>query len=248
MNSSPRLLTVAALLLAFGGGCNRVKPTINTGDMEVIDVWATEASAPARIAKLLKPRDVPAEVLVTRLPEAIENIAEKLTTAAELDPRNFLQLIRDGSRKGPPPYDERLGITKEEYDLLTTRAHWELTKRADVVLKIAQNGEERITITGLPDMKELSFEPTVQRVITPYGDLFRPEPFDSKSTQATAGPLNGYVWRSPAFGGDLARFQIPEILLGQSPTGDAWVKLTVNDTIDDRRVVDYFVRFAGPPK
>lgn len=247
MNSPSQLFIAAALFVALVGGCSKSKSSDADGDRTTIDVWATETSVSARIAKLLAPREVPAEVLITRLPEEVEKVAAKLVTAAELDPRTFLTLVRDGAKKGPPPYDRRLGISKSEYEVLTT-ARWELTKRADVVLKIVQTGEDRISITGLPDMKELAFEPSVQRVITPYGDLFRPEPFESSATQQTAAMQNGYIWHSPAFGDALARFQLPEILLGQSSTGDAWLKLTVDDTIDDRRIIDYFVRFSGPPK
>lgn len=247
-SGSPQLIAFAGLLLFLVGGCNQSKSTESEGDDATLDVWATESTAAGRMTKLLAPREVPAEILITQMPAEIAKISDKLTAAAETDPRTFLQLIRDGARKGPPPYDSRLGITQDEYDLLTKGAQWELTKRADVVVKIVKSGEDRFTITGLPDVKELAFEPGVQRVDTPYGDLFRPEPFDSKSTQQTAGRLNGYVWRMHGFAGELQRFKIPEILLGQSPTGDAWLKLTVDDTVDDRRIVDYFVRFAGPPK
>lgn len=238
----------AVLFIAFSGGCNRNQTTAASDDETTLDVWATESSVSGRMSKLLAAREVPAEVLVTQLPADVAAISDKLTAAAELDPRTFLQLIRDGARKGPPPYDQRLGITQEEYDLLTKGARWELTKRADVVLKIVKTGDDRFTLTGLPDMKELVFEAGLQRVVTPYGDLFRPEPVESGATKGAAGPLNGFVWRSQAFGGELQRFRLPEIVLGQSPTGDAWLKLIVDDTIDDRRIVDYYVRFAGPTK
>lgn len=248
--TTPRSLIPLLVLLAAPVLCTGCGGSSGSSDEErtTLDVWSVNVNPSERMALMLAPREATAEIFVAALPADIQQIAEKLKQSAELDPHAFLQLMRDGASGGPPPYDVRLGITADEYDLLVNHARHELQKKSDAPIKIVKVSPERITITGLPDLKELSFEPSVQTVVTQYGEVARPALIEPSTPQSLIGSMGGFRWRREVLGDELVRFQIPEILLGQSPEGSVWIKVTIIDTLDNRRLADYFARFAGPPK
>lgn len=236
-------LSTAALL-----GCDDMGKTDVEGPQRVgVDVWYRHTSATDRITGMLQPRETVASVSNPSLTDEAKRIADKLKQTAQLDPRTFLLLVRDGSTTGLPAYDERFGITREEYDLLMLGKHLRLKETSKIQLRIAAAPEGRFVLLGLPNLAEVRFDPAVQLLTTPYGEVSRPEEFATATLPELTGPLVGYRWTEPAMMSDLRRYRIQEITLAQSPAdGAIWFIAHIADSIDNRMVVDYYARFAGP--
>jgi hypothetical protein len=84
-------------------------------------------------------------------------------------------------------------------------------------------------------------------VTTPYGEVTRPTEFETAVSPQLTGPLVGYRWTEPVVAEGLRRYRIQEVTLAQSQVdGAVWFIAHIADTIDNRLLVDYFVRFDGP--
>jgi hypothetical protein len=234
------------VVLTTTTGCRRADST-DAPRSSAVDVWTVEESSAGRIARLLTPRETTAEILVPGLPDAVRQVGEKLKQTATLDPQAYLLALRNAPEGKPPPYDVRLGISRDEYDLLLKGSQLQLQKKSEVRLTLRARENGRVVLLGLPDMAEIMFDPSTQSVTTPYGGITRASALDPAALQALVGPIAGFAWNEAAVGESINRFMIREILLGQTVGGgDAWLVVRILDTVQERMLVDYFVRFPGP--
>jgi hypothetical protein len=226
-----------------GGGATVVEGPPRVG----VDVWYRNSTAVERLTGLLQPREAEAAVSVPALSDEAKQIADKLKQAAQFDPRTFLLLVRDASKDGLPNYDARLGITRDEYDALMLHRHLQLKETSKAKLRIVGAAEGKFVLLGLPNLAEATFDVGLQLVSTPYGEVSRPEEFATAPLPELTGPLVGYRWTEPVMMSDLRRYRIHEITLAQSPVdGAVWFIVHIADSIDNRMLVDYYARFAGP--
>lgn len=243
----PPQFVVCALALCLGCGEGTDNAAVDGPARVGIDVWYKHVTAADRLAGLLQPRTAEATVSVPSLNDEARQIADKLIQTAQFDPRTFLLLVRDGSTTGLPDYDARLGITRDEYDLLMLGKHLRLKETNKVRLRIVAATDGKFVLLGLPNLAEVTFDVAVQLVTTPYGEVARPVEFAAAPMPELTGPLVGYRWTEPAMMSDLRRYRIQEMTLAQSPLdGSVWLIAHIADSIDNRMVVDYYARFAGP--
>lgn len=243
----PSFFGVCALACCLGcgegGGDTAVEGPPRVGD----DVWFKYTTATERLTGLLQPRETEAVVSVPALTDEAKQIADKLKQAARFDPQTFLLLVRDGSTTGLPDYDPRLGITRDEYDLLMLGKHLRLKETSKAKLRIVAASDGKFVLLGLPNLAEVTFDVAVHLVTTPYGEVARPEEFAVAPMPELTGPLVGYRWTESAMMSDLRRYRIQEITLAQSPLdGAVWFIAHIADSIDNRMAVDYYARFSGP--
>lgn len=242
----PSILGACLLACQFGCGESGDDSAAEGPQRIGVDVWYKHTTAVDRLTGMLQPRAAEATVSVPSLSDEAKQIGDKLKQAAQFDPRTFLLLVRDGSAGGLPAYDGRLGITREEYDLLLSGKHLRLKETSKVKLRIvAVDG--KFMLLGLPNLAEVTIDPAVQLITTPYGEVVRAEEFATTPLPELTGPLVGYRWTESAMMSDLRRYRIQEITLAQSPLdGAVWFIAHIADAIDNRMAVDYYVRFAGP--
>jgi hypothetical protein len=243
---SVALLCVAPMLV----GCETTK---NESEGEAtprvgFDVWPRYAGAPDRIASLMQPRSSVATTFKPTLSDEITKIYDKLKNSAQVDPELFLTLMQHGgAENGAPTYDPRFGITREEYNLLMYGSHLRLKILSQTTVQITAGAEGKFVVRGLPGLTEVIVDAALQAISTPYGEVTRPAEFEAATSPHLTGPLVGYRWTEPLVAEGLRRFRIEEITLAQSQVdGAVWMILHIADTIDNRLLVDYFVRFDGP--
>jgi hypothetical protein len=243
------MIAIAMIVIVASTGCNSggsdeneaVAPRVG------IDVWSRYSASSDRIALLLQPRQSAAELFAPTLGDELRVLGEKLQKAAEADPYHFLTLVGNTPDDEVPPFDPRLGLTREEYDDLMFGTHVRLKKTGDTAVTIVSRPDERFVITGMPGLKEVVIDAALQTVGTSFGDVLRPVEVKTDAPSPLTGPLVGYRWSEPSAAGALRRYRLREITLGQSPAdGAVWFVAYIIDTLDNRPVVECYARFAGP--
>ena len=131
-------------------------------------------------------------------PKEIDKYVAKVEASARKDPKWFREFSSQAKPGVPLPYDERLGLTKEEYtDYL---ALW--NKRAfkpveDVMLLLRQSagGTWSITSTGgASSISTLRYTEKDDLFRSPNGDLKRLEDIKADST-SILGEWGGHEWK-----------------------------------------------------
>ncbi len=124
-------------------------------------------------------KDVPVkgQIGVVLPPSEIDKYVAKVKSAARKDPKWFKEFSSSGKQGEPLPYDERLGLTKVEYDeYLSLWAKREFKPVADVMLLLRQSPGETWSITATGEASMFS---TIRYVgkddifRSPNGDLKR---------------------------------------------------------------------------
>jgi len=131
-------------------------------------------------------------------PEEINKYVAKVETAARKDPKWFKE-FSDNAKPGVPlPYDERLGLTKEEYDqYLVLWNKREFKPNEDVMLLLRKgsgNTWSIIATGGASAISTLRYSEKDDVLHSPDGDLKRIEDIKADS-QSIFGEWAGHEWK-----------------------------------------------------
>ncbi len=145
-------------------------------------------------------QDVPlkAQIGVVMPPSEIDKFVTKVQKAAQADIEWFKEFSGAAKPGEPLPYDERLGLTKAEYDEYL--ALW--NKRAfkgieDVMLLLRQGSGETWTITATGEASTLStlrYSPKEDVFRSPNGELKRIDDITADSS-SILGAWTGKEWK-----------------------------------------------------
>lgn len=145
-------------------------------------------------------QDIPVkgQVGVVLPPSEIDKYVAKVESAARKDPKWFKEFSASGKPGEPLPYDERLGLTKAEYDeYLVLWNKREFKPLADVVLLLRQSPGDTWTITA---NGEASMFSTIRYVAkddifrSPNGELKRIEDIKADAN-SILGEWTGMEWK-----------------------------------------------------
>lgn len=131
-------------------------------------------------------------------PKEIDKFVAKVETAARKDPKWFREFSIQAKAGVPLPYDERLGLTKEEYnEYLALWNKREFKPMEEVMLLLRQSAGETwsITSTGAASaISTLRYTPKEDSFRSPNGNLKRIE--DVKADAASIlGEWAGREWK-----------------------------------------------------
>jgi hypothetical protein len=145
-------------------------------------------------------QDVPVKgfIGVVLPPPEIDKYIAKVETAARKDPKWFREYSADSKPGLPLPYDERLGLTKTEYEEYL--ALWD--KRAfkqgeEVLLMLRETSENSwsVTATGSAStFSTLRFSPKSGNFHSPNGKLKRIDDIDADAS-SILGAWKGMEWK-----------------------------------------------------
>ncbi len=131
-------------------------------------------------------------------PPAIDKYVAKVEVAARKDPKWFREFSSQAKPGVPLPYDERLGLTKEEYaEYLALWNKREFKPQEDVMMLLRQSGSGTWSITstgGGSSITTLRYTEKDDIFRSPNGDLKRIEDIKADST-SILGAWTGHEWK-----------------------------------------------------
>lgn len=145
-------------------------------------------------------QDVPVkgQIGVVLPPQEIDKYVSKVEKAAKADPKWFKEFSATAKPGAPLPYDERLGLTKTEYDeylaLWNKRAFKPI---ADVMMLLRKGSGDTWTITSTGEASTLStlrFSTKEDTFSSPNGTLRRIEDIKADSS-SILGAWTGMEWK-----------------------------------------------------
>ena len=161
---------------------------------------ATAAEEVPKVFAGLFEKDVPVKGQIGMVlpPQEIDKFVAKVGAAARKDPKWFREYSKEAKPGVPLPYDERLGITKEEYaEYITLWNNREFKPMEEVMLLLRQSSSSTWSLTstgGASTISTLRYDPKTDVFRSPNGELKRIE--DIKSDPASIlGEWSGHEWK-----------------------------------------------------
>jgi hypothetical protein len=154
---------------------------------------------PKVFAGLLE-KDKPAKAQIGMVlpPQEIDKYVAKVEAAARKDPKWFRDFSKEAKPGVPLPYDERLGLTKEEYaEYLELWNKREFKSMEEVMLLLRKSGGDAWSITstgGASTLSTLRYDPKADVFRSPNGELKRIEDISADPT-SILGEWVGHEWR-----------------------------------------------------
>lgn len=159
------------------------------------------AEVPKIFAGLFE-KDVPVrgEIGVIVPPQAIDKYVAKVEDAARKDPTWFREHSKKAKRGTPVPYDEKLGLTKQEYDdylkLWSQREFKRIGEPITMLLRDAGDGNWNLTSTGAAStISTLRYSPKDDLFRSPNGDLKRISDINEDNSSILGVAWNAHEWR-----------------------------------------------------
>lgn len=145
-------------------------------------------------------KDVPVKGQIGMVlpPSDIDKYVAKVETAARKDPKWFREFSKEAKPGVPLPYDERLGLTKEEYDeyiALWNKREFKPMEEVMLLLRQSAGNTWAVTATGRAStISTLRYDPAADVFRSPNGDLKRLE--DIKAEPGSIlGEWVGHEWK-----------------------------------------------------
>jgi len=135
------------------------------------------------------------------LPSSLNEKANSLTLMIQQNIQENEEWYRDtlqNLKKGEVfPYDERLGVTEEEYSFfLKLDEYMELVKQADSVIEIRSEGEDLvINRSGSNVLGHFKINKNGKTISTEIGELSYSGKVKASNGQKVTGRWNGHSWK-----------------------------------------------------
>ena len=131
-------------------------------------------------------------------PKEIDKYVAKVEAAARKEAKWFREFSSQSKPGLPLPYDERLGLTKEEYDqylVLWNKREFKAMEDVMLLLRQSSGGTWSITSTGgASAISTLRYYPKDDAFRSPNGELKRIEDIKADST-SILGEWTGHEWK-----------------------------------------------------
>lgn len=156
------------------------------------------AEVPEAIAFMPKDAFIKSAITVVVPPPELDAYVAKVEAAAVKDPQWFAEHSKKALPGVPLPYDEKIGLTKEEYDeYLKLWDAREFKAVEALVLQLRENSDGTWAITaagGANPISTLRYDPKEDVFKSPNGTLVRLE--DVKADKRSIlGEWSGHEWR-----------------------------------------------------
>ncbi len=145
-------------------------------------------------------KDVPVKGQIGMVlpPKEIDKYVAKVEAAARKDPKWFRDYSKEAKPGVPLPYDERLGLTKEEYNeyiTLWNKRDFKPMEEVLLLLRQGSGGSWAVTATGgASTISTLRYAPADDVFRSPNGDLKRIEDIKAEPT-SILGEWIGHEWK-----------------------------------------------------
>lgn len=163
-------------------------------------VTSLAAAEEPKIFSGLFQKDVPVkgQIGMVMPPKEIDKYLAKVETAARKDPKWFREFSKQSKPGIPLPYDERLGLTQEEYnDYLKLWEKREFKAMEEVMLNLRQSAGDTWSITstgGASSISTLRYSEKSDTFRSPNGELKRIEDIKADAN-SILGEWSGPEWK-----------------------------------------------------
>lgn len=165
----------------------------------LVSAHAIAADAPKVLADYLKPDAmIKGAVVVVVPPQELDKYVAKVEESARKDPEWFREHAKTGKPGVPLPFDERLGLTREEYDKYLEIWNDRKFKEVEAIaIRLSGDKEGIWTISAggsAQPVSTLKFDPKTGDFRSPNGVLKRIEDVDADA-QSTLKAWTGHEWK-----------------------------------------------------
>ncbi len=165
----------------------------------VFSASAFAADVPKVLGDYLTPNVViKGEIVVVVPPKELDQYIAKVEEAARKDPKWFSEHAKTGKPGVPLPFDEKLGLTKEEYDEYLKwwgKREFKGIEAVPIRLTSGSDGRWTINIGGTAQaMSTLKYDPKADHFRSPNGELKRIEDV-AADANSTLGAWTGQEWK-----------------------------------------------------
>jgi hypothetical protein len=161
--------------------------------------FALAAEAPKVLSDYMIPNTLlKGEVVVVVPPKELDKYIAKVEEAARKNPDWFREHAKKGKPGVPLPYDEKLGLTKEEYDdylKFWGKREFKGIEAVPIRLSAGSDGRWSIIVGGRAQtVSTLKFDPKTDVFKSPNGELKRIEDVNADAN-STLGAWTGHEWK-----------------------------------------------------
>jgi hypothetical protein len=167
--------------------------------LAVLSTSAFAADVPKVLGAYLTPDVViKGEIVVVVPPPELDKFIAKVEEAARKDPEWFREHAKTAKPGVPLPFDERLGLTKEEYE--DYLKHWgerkfKAVEAVPIRMTSGSDGRWSINIGGAAQtISTLKYDPKGDFFRSPNGELKRIEDV-AADANSTLGAWSGHEWK-----------------------------------------------------
>jgi hypothetical protein len=169
----------------------------------IFSLIALTASAHAQVPKVfagLFEQDIPVrgQIGMVLPPPEIDKYVAKVEVAARKDPKWFREFSEQSKPGVPLPFDERLGLTKEEYAeylALWNKREFKPVEEVMILLRKSPSGTWSLTCTGgASAISTLRYDPEADVFRSPNGDLKRIDDINA-DPGSILGEWTGHEWK-----------------------------------------------------
>lgn len=164
---------------------------------------AAFAAEPPKVLSEFLPANalVKAEIVVVVPPPEIDKYVSKVEESARKDPKWFAEHSKASKPGVPLPFDEKLGLTKEEYDeylKIWGKREFKPVEPAVLQLKEGKDGSWTIGAAGSASIISLlKYDPATDLFKSLNGDLKRLDDVNADAN-STLGAWTGHEWKYEA--------------------------------------------------
>ncbi|MCA9005273.1 MAG: hypothetical protein KDA70_08355 [Planctomycetaceae bacterium] len=244
-------LTILSCIVIFCCGCGNAQQSEPASS-----AVKPEASATATIAsppvidphELLVPGTITVDVMGLAVPKRAEEIGQKFKQALAKDPDWFLEHSKNKKPGEPLPHDERMGISKEEYEeFLKLSQKTTMRKLNEAPLIITQKEADVFELDGgseLSDLTGIVMDLKQDQVQSPFGTLAERSIINAPESTAL-GAWNGVQWKGNLTDADGVTGSVAKLAIGKIKKSGRCViyydvrKITSGEKIHISHILNY---------
>ena len=170
------------------------------------------------VSSILAPGALVVERLETYTPPRFLLLSSKLQSAAQRNPTWFRAQAAMAKPGEPLPYDERLGVTRDEYteflQLVDSMALKPVGTDTILVTPTA-SGWRFEQGTTLPELRGIEIDSARGVAITPYGELSAASPITASPEQRMTGPWSASRWQRQDLDGTGTAGTVASLAIGR---------------------------------
>jgi hypothetical protein len=206
---------------------------------------------PVDVSRLLPGDGVTVDVMQPTFPKRLQELAVKLQAALAKDPAWTKSHVSQAKPGEPLPYDEKLGLTKAEYEeFLELTKKGGMAKVADAKVRVQRDGDRVVLHFGkrFQGMEKIEVDLKNDSASTPAGMVATRQAIKASSEQAATGPWDGVQWKSKGFEEDISRPSVSLAVGKLEATGRGILYYRVRPGNSNSAAAVQYVLFYDLPK